>query len=223
VDSIGEAGRMILGRSVMMIAIAMAIAPCAAAQNKETLPIVAADARVAFPRYKDPATVATGLQVNSLNLPTRGFGLIVGAHLYPLHKGIVTFGFGGELIASRGSKTLEAESASVPPSPTVRTEFSSIAPQVSINFGKREGWSYLSVGLGSARLTTEREDRPETVSAPRVKALNYGGGARWFAKKHLALSLDLRFYQVNAQAPVGTRPAYPKVTMVVASAGVAFK
>ena len=214
---------MILGRRVMMMAIGLAIAPCAAAQNKETLPIVAADARVGFPRYNDPASVATGLQVNSLNLPTRGFGLVFGAHFYPMHKGIVTFGVGGELITSRGSKTLEAENTTLPSSPTVRTQFSSIAPQVSINFGKREGWSYLSAGLGSARLTTEREDLPETVSAPRVKALNYGGGARWFAKKHLALSLDLRFYQVDAQAAVGTRPAYPKVTMLVASGGVAFK
>jgi hypothetical protein len=214
---------MILARGFAALMIAAAFAPCALAQEKETLPIAAVDARVTFPKFKSMPTVASALQVDSGDLPGHGFGLAVGGHFYPWHKGIVTFGFGGEVLTSRGTKTNEPATPTEPKGPTLRTEFSSVAPQVSLNFGKREGWSYLSGGLGWARLTTERQDRPETASAPRVKALNYGGGARWFAKKHLAISLDLRFYQINAQAPVGTRPGYPKVTLLVASGGVAFK
>jgi hypothetical protein len=59
--------------------------------------------------------------------------------------------------------------------------------------------------------------------ADSVKVLNYGGGARWFAKEHLALSLDLRFYSVSSQVATGTRPGYPKTRLLVLSAGVSFK
>jgi hypothetical protein len=214
---------MILVRGLAVLMIATAFAPRASAQEKETLPIVAADVRVTFPNFKSTPDVAVALGVDSKELPGHGLGLVFGGHVYPWHKGIVTFGFGGEVLTSRGSNTVEPANETDPKGPTIRTEFSSVAPQVSLNFGKREGWSYLSGGLGWARLSSEREDRPETTSAPRVKALNYGGGARWFAKKHLAVSLDLRFYQVDAQAAVANRPAYPKVTMVVASGGVSFK
>ena len=214
---------MMLLRGFATLLVAAAVAPCAAAQDNETLPIVAADVRAAFPRFKSEPTVASALEVASTNLPTRGLGLVVGGHVYPLHKGVVTFGFGGEVIASRGSRTGEPSSATAPPAPTVTTRFSSVAPQISFNFGKREGWSYISGGLGWARLTTEREDRSETASAPRTKAINYGGGARWFAKKHLAVSLDLRFYAINPQEAVGTRPGYPRMTLLVLSGGVGFK
>ena len=214
---------MNLVRGLATLLIAAAVAPCAMAQDKETLPIAAVDVRATFPNFKSSSTVASALQVDSTELPGHGLGLGFGGHFYPLHKGIVTFGFGGEFLVSRGSNTVEPANESDPKGPTLRTTFSSVAPQFSLNFGKGDGWSYLSAGLGWARLSTEREDRPETQSAPRVKALNYGGGARWFAKKHLAVSLDVRFYQINAQAAIGTRPAYPKVTMLVASGGVAFK
>jgi len=58
-------------------------------------------------------------------------------------------------------------------------------------------------------------------STPRV--LNYGGGARWFAKEHVAVTVDLRFYQISAQEAVVNRPAFPKMTLMVFSGGVAFK
>ena len=31
----------------------------------------------------------------------------------------------------------------------------------------------------------------------RLKTINYGGGARWFAKAHVAFSFDVRFYAIN--------------------------
>jgi hypothetical protein len=98
---------------------------------------------------------------------------------------------------------------------------------VSLNFGGREGWSYMSAGLGWSRYYTEREDlaplSPE--DAPRMRTLNYGGGARWFARRHLAFAIDLRFYGLPAQAGTATRPAeeLPASRRVMLSAGASFK
>ena len=95
-----------------------------------------------------------------------------------------------------------------------------LSPQVSLNFGKRDGWSYLSGGIGWASLTTEFDDMPFEDPASRPRAINYGGGARWFAKKHLAFSLDLRFYAISPQEATVERPAVPRMTVMVFSAGI---
>ena len=46
---------MILVRGFAALLIAVAISPCAAAQDKESLPIAAVDARVAFPKLQEHA------------------------------------------------------------------------------------------------------------------------------------------------------------------------
>lgn len=199
------------------------------AQGRNPVGPFAADARIAIPRFKQDVTVASSIGVDSLAMPTRGLGLVVGASWYPVHMGRVTLGLGGELLLSRGSKTPEAEddpdegAPPMEPGSTVTTRFTSASPQVSLNFGSNRGWSYLTGGLGWGALTTEREDEPVGDGDSRPRVLNYGGGARWFAKEHLAFALDLRFYAVGAQ-PAGTRsPAYPSKTMIVFSGGVSFK
>ena len=198
-------------------------ATVAAAQEREPIGPFAADVRAALPRFKDDAQVAAGLAVDQGNLPTRGLGLAGGIHWYPLRMGKVTLGLGGEIIVSRGSKTLEPEVEGGVEGPTVKTRFSAFSPQLSLNFGSRRGWSYLSGGLGWAGLTSEREDAPFVDDAGRTKTINYGGGARWFAREHLAFALDLRFYRIDAQEAAVERPAYPGMTLMVFSAGVAFK
>jgi hypothetical protein len=143
-------------------------------------------------------------------------------HWYPVRMGrLVTLGIGGEILISRGSNTGEPETESGPEGPTVKTRFSSVSPQVSLNFGKRQGWSYLTGGFGWAGFRTELETSPVADSGPR--AFNYGGGARWFAKEHLAVSLDLRFYAVGAQEATVGRPAYPSMTLMVISGGISVK
>jgi hypothetical protein len=107
--------------------------------------------------------------------------------------------------------------------PTVTTRFSSISPQISLNFGKRDGWSYISGGLGRARLSAERDDEPFADSADATRTLHYGGGARWFTSPHLAFSFDLRFYTINASEASATRPAYPRTRMMVISAGISMR
>ena len=57
-----------------------------------------------------------------------------------------------------------------------------------------------------------------------TKTINYGGGARWFAKKHLALSVDLRFYAINPHGGLRRSvPRVPRMTLMMLSAGASFK
>ena len=143
------------------------------------------------------------------NLPTRALALVVGAHWYPLRLGIVTFGVGGE----DGQRRREPHADHGDPRRRPWTRRSTAGSRRSrrrcrFNFGKRDGWSYISGGIGWSTYTTEREDAPLPDPESRSKTINYGGGARWFAKKHLALSVDLRFYAVNPQDATATRPGF---------------
>ena len=68
-------------------------ASTAAAQETqpEDLPIgrYVADLRFNFPKFKQDPGVASSIGVATEDLPTRGFGLVVGAHWYPLRLGIM--------------------------------------------------------------------------------------------------------------------------------------
>jgi hypothetical protein len=207
----------------LLLAILAVPALPATAQDDDRIPAVAADIRGTLPRFKADPAIALAAGVAAANLPTRGLGLVAGVHWYPLHVKKVTVGIGGELLASRGSRTLEPASASAPAGPTARTRFSAISPQLSLNFGGRDGWSYLSGGLGSSRVSVDREDQPLMQSPPRTKTINYGGGARWFTNKHLAFSVDLRFYAISPQDPTATTPVLPRMRLIVVSAGVGFR
>jgi hypothetical protein len=94
---------------------------------------------------------------------------------------------------------------------------------VSLNFGGPKGWSYVSGGIGWARFTIERTSAPVAEPDGRLRTVHYGGGARWFAKTHLAFSFDLRWHRYPAQSAATGRPAYPKGSMLVASAGISVK
>jgi hypothetical protein len=195
------------------------------AQEPEKEPIgrFAADLRVALPRFPDDPTIATALGVTEANLPGRGLGISAGVHVYPVRMGKVTLGVGGEILIGRASNTLEPTTQDGMPGPTVQGRISSLSPQVSLNFGTRRGWSYVSGGIGSATLTIEDEARPVGASDGRVRTINYGGGARWFAKEHLAFTFDLRFHRYDPQVAKIGRPAYPGGRMMVFSAGISLK
>ncbi len=211
----------------VLVAMAMALGvPRATAQEPEKEPIgrFAADVRIALPRFPDDASAATALGVTTEHLPSHGLGLAAGLNFYPARLGKVTLGIGGEwLVFSRGTKTLDAETDGTASGPAVTTEFSVLSPQISLNFGSRNGWSYLSGGIGWAAFTTELKELPVADSDGRTGSFNYGGGARWFAKEHLAFAFDLRFYKINAQDATSGRPAYGGRRMMVFSAGVSVK
>src|SRR5947207_14074737 len=109
--------RMLAGCGLVLL-----LAGPAAAQAVEPIGPFAADARIAFPNYKQTDEVAAALGVQKLDLPNRGFGLVFGAHFYPMHLGAVTLGIGGEVITSRRGRTRETTASQT--GSTVTTRFS---------------------------------------------------------------------------------------------------
>ena len=180
-----------------------------------------ADARITMPRFKGSASVAASLGVTEDDLPGRGLGLVVGAHFYPVRGRVVALGLGAEfLLRARAASTIDPAVEDGPDGPTVVTRMTSLSPQVSLNFGRRNGYSYLTGGIGLGSFTTEIEDSPVADAESRPRVWNYGGGARWFTRKHLAFTLDLRFYKMGAQEAAVERPAYPASSTMVFSAGI---
>jgi hypothetical protein len=105
----------------------------------------------------------------------------------------------------------------------VKTRFAAVSPQLSFNFGASEGWSYISGGLGWSTFDVRLEQSAPGDSEPRRKTINYGGGARWFTRQHVALSIDLRWYAVSPQLATAGSPALPRMTVMVFSVGAGFK
>lgn len=196
----------------------------------------AVDARGVFARYTDDPGLAAFLGVPRENLVKRGLGVVVGAHVYPLRMGRhVALGFGAEMLVSRGSKTLtpegDDEDEDSVEGPTVDARLSAVSPQLSLNFGGRDGWSYLSGGIGWTKFSSEVERATTGPSAPatpadatpRTSTINYGGGARWFMKPHVAFSFDVRFYAIRPQEGTATLPTLARRRLLMLSAGVSFK
>ncbi len=135
---------------------------------------------------------------------------------------MVSLGIGGEMLWARAGRTAKPAVPGEPEGPALKNRWSAISPQLSLNFGRRDGWSYLSGGIGSSKLTMEREDEPQGPGS-RLRTVNYGGGARWFMKKRLALNLDLRFYSIAAQEGAIDRIQTPAMRMVVVSGGISLR
>jgi hypothetical protein len=213
--------------TLTLLSTLMLLAPRAQAQDS-TLTVhpigrFAADVRATFPKFKQDAAIADTLDVTTANLPGRTLGLAAGAHVYPVRFKGLTLGFGGEWTVAHASHTAEPAKTGLPAGPTVNSRFSALSPQVSFNFGSRDGWSYISGGIGWSKYTVENAAAPQPDPESSTKTINYGGGARWYAKPHVAFCFDLRFYAINPQLATPARPAYPRLTMAVMSAGLAFK
>ncbi len=203
--------------------------PAVLAQETEPAPLprepiapFVVDARLGWPGLTRDADVATNLGVTAEDLPGRGLGLIVGAQFYAARRRAVSLGIGGELLWARAGSTVKPATKGDPDGPSLKSRWSNISPQMSLNFGSKDGWSYLTGGLGWSGVTMEREDAPQE-SGSRVRTLNYGGGARWFTRKHLAFNLDLRFYSIGAQAAGTGRIATPKMRLLVVSGGISLR
>jgi hypothetical protein len=72
-------------------------------------------------------------------------------------------------------------------------------------------------------LTTQKVVQPLPDAESGTKTINYGGGARWFFKKHLAANFDIRFYAVNPQLATATRPGYPRMTIMAWVGGISIR
>jgi hypothetical protein len=185
------------------------------------IPLFAVDLHGIVPRFpsEDPQ-LALSRGMTLAELPGSGLGVQVSAHVYPLRVRAVTFGFGGELSTSRARQTPLQGLVNVRPA---EERFTSFAPQLSFNFGTGRGWSYLSGGMGQSTWSLAPEGLTAYLpNSDKLKTINYGGGARWFMKPHLAFSFDVRFYAINPGL-VDLYPATPRTSLLIIGAGVSIK
>ena len=176
-------------------------------------------------------------------VPRRSLGFDVGSHVYRGKIGPARLGFGVDMLRSRGTTTTAgavlavsatssttssstSTSSTTPGDAQVVTHFTSLAPQISFNFGGRNGWSYLSGGYGvgtfSSAITQDRSGPAAgrvtlTNDGQWTRVVNIGAGARWFTSDRLAFTFDARVHKLGAS---GTRPSTQMFGM---SVGVALR
>ena len=140
----------------------------------------------------DPETTAT--------IPTRGFGGSAGVHVYAIQIGPARLGAGVDVLYARGT-TVDAIST-----------LTSVDPQLSLNFGTSDGWSYVSAGVGVTGVDAEPAEISESV-----RSLNWGGGVRWFLSPHLGVGFDVRIRHLSAG------DVLPKNMSVAVAVGLSLK
>ena len=148
------------------------------------------------------------------SLPSRAFGGELGIRWYGPNWGPSRIGFGAGWIWARGT-TPEVGAV-----PRIQEVFTGITPEVSANFGTASGWSYASLGAGTARISTvavQKGTTSEPATTGRVLDIHAGGGARWFTSDHLAVGFDVRLHRL------GAGEATPSTMRVVVSAGLSVR
>ena len=180
------------------------------------------DVHGTVPRFPGNATLAASHELVVAELPARALGLQLGAHVYLLRWRAVTFGAGGEFATSHARKTpLNTQTTT---RRATEEKFSSAGSQLSFNFGTGHGWSYISGGIGKSTWSVIADGSQALPSdLARLKTINYGGGARWFARTHLAFSFDVRFYAINPGPSSLNTPGSPRTTLLAIGAGVSVK
>jgi len=207
-------------RSAIVLALVLAVCRCASAQPASSRigPFVV-DLRGTFPSFPSNAQLAASRGIAVADLPGLGLGVDIGAHIYLVKWRAITFGVGGELMAVRAHAT--SATAGIQP---VTERFATLAPQLSFNFGSSKGWSYLSGGIGGSTWSIVPEGSPPMPGdEERLKTINYGGGARWFAKRHVAFTFDVRFYAINPGTPALGFAGSPRTRLLVMGAGVSLR
>ena len=137
----------------------------------------------------------------------------------------MTLGVGGTADRSRAPRPRRKG----PPSDAgghaaVTERFTAITPQLSFNFGDGDGWSYISGGLGPSQRRWCRRGAPSATRTRNGCArVNYGGGARWFIKSHLAFTFDVRFHDIDPGASFFGLPGAPRSRMLIIGAGLSLK
>lgn len=218
-------------RAGVLAAALLLVSATSAAQPPDPIPRFVADVRGAstgLPTAQGwtPVIPAGG------EVPSRTLGFEVGGHARILGRGGVTLGIGATWLTARGSLTPDppAEGTTPPPvpPPEVSTRFTSFAPQVSLNFGRKHGWSYVSAGLGRARVRSEASTpatptTPALVESDWTRVLTFGGGARWFINDHFGVNFDLRWHQLASVTGNQMHPSAPRETMLVLGVGISLQ
>jgi len=213
---------------VLLAAAAIAVAAGRPAEAQDPPPPIGpfvVDLHGVVPRFGNDPTLAESRGLTEADLPGSGIGISAGAHAYFLKYRSITIGAGGGLTIGRSPMPI----LSGQPDPSsglraVTETLTSFLSELSLNFGDGNGWSYLSGGIGTSTWSIVPEGaQPLLVDDERRKTINYGGGARWFAKKHLAFSLDVRFYEIAAGTAQVALPASPRTRLLVIGAGISLR
>jgi len=190
------------------------------AKKDTRIPIGVIDARGVLARLGQDATTAADVFTTAANLPASGLGLAGGAQVYVWRGASMAFGVGGEAMFAR-ARHVRIDSENKPTDDMIDRRLRSASVNLSLNFGHRDGWSYVTAGIGPTSFETYLDGAlPDGL---RPASLNYGAGARWFNWKHLAFTADLRFYQTKPALATHNTAARVRKNVVVFSGGIAIK
>jgi hypothetical protein len=211
-------------RVAILACLVWAALPAVAAAQVQAprIGLFAVDVRGVLARFGPTEEQATAIGYAKTDLPTKGWGLDLGAHVYPVRWRRVALGVGGNLMTSSG----HAAPVNAKGKPTGRetdTRLKAMGTQLSLNFGSQEGWSYLSGGVGYATFTLENAAYPAPESPEKRLTINYGFGARWTVRGHVGFAIDFRFYRLSAGDPEISTPTQPGTTRFTLGAGLTFK
>lgn len=206
---------------VAVVILALAGAAPARAQQKEPLPPFVIDVRALVAQLGEDAITAADLGIAPTQLPSTGLGGAIGANVYFLREKKIKLGLGAETVIARATSS-GADATGAITGPRVERRLQGFAGEFSLNFGHRQGWSYVSAGIGPLRFQTFTGELP-TEAPPFEMTQNFGAGARWFATEHIAFCFDLRFYLTNPADQIGTNPGRERMRLLVFSAGVSIK
>jgi hypothetical protein len=215
----------------VLAAICLLVSMPAAAQNPVRLPWFAVDLHAATVGLPQAEGWVPALPPEAV-YPGRSFGLAGGAHVYPFRFKSITFGIGASISKATGTAETEVITGSaltqrIEVTQIVHTGVTNLIPQISLNFGRKFGWSYVSAGIGRTKVTSRAEaigTAPEIV-VPEAwnSAINFGGGARWFMKPHLGAGFDIRFVKLGSRSPTATLPSAKRTQQWTISAGISIQ
>lgn len=187
------------------------------------IPFAVIDLRGSFPSFPKEPQLAQSRNLQLDELPGRGLGADLGLHLRVFTWKVVTVGVGGQVTVARARSSAVARDGQTLRRAVTET-FVSVTPQLSFNFGDGDGWSYISGGLGPSQWQVIPEGGEVSVAdEERLRSVNYGGGARWFIKRHVAFTFDVRFHQIDPGTPQFGFPGGPRTTFLVMGAGLSLK
>jgi hypothetical protein len=180
------------------------------------------DIRGTVPSFSSEPQLAESRGISPAQLPGRGLGVDAGIHLYVARWKALTFGVGAQVTLGRARSGAQVISGQ--PVLAVTEQFASFAPQLSFNFGTGDGWSYISGGVGQSQWSLVPDGRePLLPDLERLRTFNYGGGARWFMKRHVAFHVDVRFHEIHPRSAAPGLDFPPRTTMLVIGAGISLK
>ena len=218
-----------LARVAAVVGVVLAAAAPAGAQDAPP-PIgpFVVDLRGVVPKFGSNPDLAASRGLDPAQLPGVGFGAAAGVHVYfpKWARDHIRSRRGSDrrALALRSAAGGAGSGLPVAGAAPGHRNAEGVYPQLSLNFGNGNGWSYLSVGVGRVIWSIAPDVvKPLPANEEVLSTISYGGGARWFMKKHLAFSLDVRLYDIGGGTPELGYPASPGTVLFVIAAGISVK